>query len=117
MGIRDRLNSFWTRRSFIKLVGQGIAVLALGGLVRLLGLHNDIIRPPGALPEPEFLSTCIRCDKCRLACPYGYISPVALDESLIGFGSPKLQAETNGHCPRCWRCIYSCPTGALVRTR
>lgn len=117
METRDRLLALLTRRSFITLVSRGTAALVLGGLVRLLGLHNDVIRPPGALPEPEFLSTCIRCDKCRLACPYGYISPVTLDESLVSLGSPKLQAETNGHCPRCWRCIYSCPTGALVRTR
>lgn len=110
---RDGLSSLLTRRRFVGLVGMGAMAVALGGAMRFFDREDRIIRPPGALPEPEFLALCVRCDKCRKACPYLYISPVSLAESVISFGTPKLQAESPGHCPRCWRCIYSCPTGAL----
>jgi ferredoxin-type protein NapG len=32
------------------------------------------VRPPGALPEPEFLKRCTRCTDCLEACPYDAIS-------------------------------------------
>ena len=92
-------------------------VMVLGGFVRFFDREEQIIRPPGALPEPEFLSVCIRCDRCRQECPYAYISPVALTESLVGFGTPKLQGAEQGFCARCFRCVYVCPTGALRNDR
>jgi len=110
MGDRDRLNSPLTRREFVGLVGKGAIVIALGGLIRFLEPKDKFVRPPGALPEDEFLSLCIRCDKCRDVCPWGDITPVRLTESVIGVGTPRLR---RGYCPRCWKCIPVCPTGAL----
>jgi ferredoxin-type protein NapG len=109
-GDQDRPNSLLARRAFVVLVGQGAMVVALGGLIRFIEPKGfRLIRPPGALVEEEFLSLCIRCDKCREACPWGIIAPVPLTESAISAGTPILQ----GHCRRCWLCIPVCPTGAL----
>ena len=32
-------------------------------------LGPAVVRPPGALPEEDFLATCIRCGRCADACP------------------------------------------------
>ena len=37
------------------------------------------IRPPGALPEAEFLTTCERCRKCVEVCPVDAIFPAGPD--------------------------------------
>jgi ferredoxin-type protein NapG len=110
MGDQDRLDSLLTRRAFVGLVGKGAMVVVLGGFFRFLGRKDKFIRPPGALPEEEFLSICIRCGACREVCPSGVITPVLLTESVISVGTPRL---IWGSCPRCMRCIPVCPTGAL----
>ena len=49
--------------------GAGLAALLLA-----LPAHKRAkavaLRPPGALPEDEFLSACVRCGLCVRDCPY-----------------------------------------------
>ena len=113
MGNRDRLNGLVTRRAFPGFAGKGAGVIALGGLVSLREPSGKYIRPRGALPENEFLSICIRCDRCRDACPYGLITIVPLTESIVSAGTPRLDV----YCSRCQRCINACPARALVYNR
>lgn len=68
------------------------------------------LRPPGAVPEEEFLRMCVHCSKCVEACPH---------ESLViagGFGrnrhTPKVDTR-NAPCQLCMKCLPACPTGAL----
>jgi ferredoxin-type protein NapG len=110
MGDRDKLDSLLTRRAFVGLMGKGVTVIALGGAIRFLGREDYFLRPPRARPEVEFLSLCLRCDKCREACPQGLITPVLLTESVISAGTPRLRWW---NCPSCMRCVRVCPTGAL----
>lgn len=81
------------------------------------------LRPPGALPEKEFLARCIRCLRCVDNCPNNAI--VALDESYgntLRFTpaiKPRRQAcmlcnKLSGHF---LKCTHTCPTGALQRVR
>ncbi len=37
--------------------------------------HERLLRPPGALDEPEFLSRCIRCGECMKVCPNNALQP------------------------------------------
>ncbi len=45
------------------------------------GIPGEVLGEPGAVPEDEFLSLCIRYDKCRKVCPYGLVSPVLISEN------------------------------------
>ncbi|MCL1847379.1 MAG: 4Fe-4S dicluster domain-containing protein [Coriobacteriia bacterium] len=73
--------------------------------------RKALLRPPGALDEPEFLSHCLRCGKCGLACPYRVIK---YDDSLSQ-GTPYLIAR-EGPCRLCddFPCIAACPSAALA---
>lgn len=56
-------------------------------------------RPPGALPEPEFLSACTRCGDCVVACPHHAI--VLAPSRLRGAaGTPMIEPHTQP----CWLC-------------
>jgi ferredoxin-type protein NapG len=95
-------------------LGRGALVVTFGGFINLLRPKGRLLRPPGALPEDEFLAVCIRCDKCLNACPYRLVTRVSITESIIAAGTPVVRGST---CPNCRRCIPYCPVGALVRNR
>ena len=62
-------------------------------------------RPPWALPENEFLSTCTTCDDCRTSC----------GEDIIVRGSggyPEVDFS-HGECTFCTDCATACDSGAL----
>jgi len=72
-----------------------------------------LIRPPGALPEPQFLQKCVKCSECMKACPTNALQP-ALDEAgPEGIWTPVLKPRI-GYCEYyCSLCSQVCPTGAI----
>lgn len=74
-----------------------------------------ILRPPGALPEMEFLNICERCYACVEACPADAIRPIKVDGPLTG--TPGIVAQEQP-CVVCSNldCMTACPSGALVVT-
>ncbi len=71
------------------------------------------LRPPGALPEADFLGACIRCGLCVRDCPYNTLA-LAKPESPVATGTPYFTAR-NVPCEMCEDipCIKACPTQAL----
>ena len=73
----------------------------------------NYLRPPGALPEEDFIKQCIHCGKCAQVCPYDSISfidnPISLSQ-----GTPIIKAREIP-CYVCMKCPEVCPTGALDR--
>jgi len=115
---------FMSRRRFLLsgLAGAGTAAVTLTGLSAPgpPGGHGflappDLIRPPAALPEPAFLSRCVRCGACMVACPSNTLQPIGFAAGHIGLFSPRITPR-RGFCdPRCHRCAQACPTGAISR--
>jgi MauM/NapG family ferredoxin protein len=71
------------------------------------------IRPPGSLPEPEFLATCIRCSQCVQACPNSVLRPVGFAHGVEGLWTPVAVPDWSGCDPSCNNCGRVCPTGAI----
>jgi MauM/NapG family ferredoxin protein len=71
-------------------------------------------RPPGALHEDEFVTTCSKCLKCVEACPVHVIHAAGKGEGAPE-GTPVLRPN-HGACTLCGDCMEVCPTGALKPT-
>lgn len=74
-----------------------------------------LLRPPGAVAESEFASTCRRCGACVSVCPVHAI--FALDvhaDDPRGRGTPVINADLAA-CVVCdgLKCTTVCPSGAL----
>nr|VFJ56365.1 MAG: ferredoxin-type protein NapG [Candidatus Kentron sp. FW] len=92
----------------------GVGLLAVGiGLYSRKVLPAQALRPPGALPEQDFLAACVRCGLCVRACPYDIVRLAEPGES-IPTGTPYFTART-GPCEMCpdIPCVPACPSGAL----
>jgi len=92
----------------------GIAALGLGLYSRQSrALPAQAIRPPGALPENDFLGACIRCGLCVRDCPYDTLHLAELGD-VVATGTPYFVARQTP-CEMCddIPCVNACPTGAL----
>jgi MauM/NapG family ferredoxin protein len=75
----------------------------------------DLIRPPGALAEDDFLARCLRCGLCMKACPTNAIHPAFAEAGIEGFWTPNLIMKL-GYCEySCTLCGSVCPTGAIAK--
>ena len=103
-----------SRRTFISSLAVG-ATLPFFLDTRTMAKRPDpyLVRPPGALPEDEFLGRCVRCGECMKVCIGNALQPTFLSAGLEGMFSPRLNART-GYCEyNCTLCGQVCPTGAL----
>lgn len=107
------------RRRFLKdmagaACGAGLMALGLGLYSnQVKALPGTVFRPPGALPEPEFLSACIRCGLCVRDCPYDTLKLADLGKGVTT-GTPYFEPR-QVPCEMCTDlpCVKACPTGAL----
>jgi ferredoxin len=111
------------RRGFMSLAA-GLAGALVGGVssavaTRSLGARLDAaeaylpIRPPGSVPEQQFLQLCIRCGECFKACPNNVLQPVNFEQGLEGLWTPQVKADWAGCESSCNACTQVCPTGAI----
>ena len=77
------------------------------------GASHIPVRPPGSVPEDEFLARCARCGLCMAACSTNTLRPLWLEAGVAGLFSPGLNTKFARCDPKCTRCGHACPTGAI----
>ena len=111
-----------TRREIVASLGAGLLTAGLlkTGIAQPKVMTKErayvdpfLIRPPGALPEPEFLSACVRCGECMKACPTNTLQPIWLTAGLEGLFSPVMTPRLGACAVGCNTCGQVCPTGAI----
>jgi len=75
--------------------------------------HQGLIRPPGALPEQEFMQRCTRCGLCMRACPTNTLQPDWYRSGLEGLWAPRMDLRHAACDQDCTVCGHICPTGAI----
>jgi ferredoxin len=108
------------RRGFLSLA-VGAAAAVTGGVGAAIatkslafGDESDaLVRPPGSVPETQFLDQCIRCGECFQACPNNVLHPQGFERGLEGLWAPKVVADWAGCESSCNACGQVCPTGAI----
>ena len=106
-----------SRRQFLSATIAGGAVIPMLRVSGSLGPNWNpaVVRPPGALPEDEFLSRCIKCGQCMRICPTNVIHPAGLANGIEGWWTPTLNFRigTSGCQFNCIACGHLCPTAAI----
>ena len=103
------------RRAVLGGILSGISLPLLGRLDGQVYKVSDprLIRPPGSLPEEDFLRLCQRCGLCMKVCPTNVINPTLGEAGMAGFWTPHL-IMIQGYCEyTCTLCGSVCPTGAI----
>ena len=97
------------------LLAGGVLGAALSGWLPLAYAQKKRLRPPGALDEKDFLSSCIKCGQCVQVCP---VQAIRLADLVDGFGvgTPYIDAREQACDFSCdaVQCILACPTGSLA---
>ena len=106
-----------SRRYVLGSVALGLTsslVIKVNPLQSESGLKNNrLIRPPGALPEEQFVSACTGCGECLKVCPNNALQSTFLEAGLAGLYTPRLVPRI-GYCEElCNFCGRVCPTEAI----
>ncbi|MCJ7728827.1 MAG: 4Fe-4S binding protein, partial [Sedimentisphaerales bacterium] len=106
-----------SRRGFVLSLASGVLAVPA---IRLSGKvasnwYSQVIRPPGALAEPEFLKRCLKCGQCMRICPTNVIQPAGVEGGLEGLWTPVLNNRigSSGCQLNCVACGQVCPTSAI----
>ena len=112
--------SLKARRKFLRSLGLtgGVIGISLMGYIPVSQAKPTRLRPPGALNESDFLSSCIKCGQCVQVCPVQAIKLGDINDGF-GIGVPHIDAREQACDFSCdaVQCILACPTGSLTYTK
>ena len=105
----------FSRRGFVYSLagGLGVGFLATQSPFTLQEGKHQLIRPPGAIPETDFLRTCIRCGECMKSCVTNTLQPCLWESGLSGLWTPRLDLRLAACEQNCYVCGKVCPTQAI----
>ena len=105
----------FSRRGFIYSLagGLGVGFLAARTPFTLRQSKLQLIRAPGAIPETEFLRTCIRCGECMKSCLTNTLQPCLWESGFSGLWTPKMDLRLAPCDQNCNVCGKVCPTQAI----
>jgi len=103
------------RRAFFKSAADKLIEPVADYLERKIETprRRPILRPPGAIDESRFESTCQRCGACVETCPANAIFPLGESYGKHA-GTPAIDPSRSA-CVVCegLQCTHVCPSGAL----
>lgn len=111
----------WGRRNFLAS-GLGSVAGIIAGSAAAWGVRSSHertvnselpVRPPGSVPETDFLELCIRCGECFKVCPNNVLQAEGFKQGWEGLWTPEVVADWAGCEPSCNACGQVCPTGAI----
>jgi MauM/NapG family ferredoxin protein len=91
----------------------GIFLLRLTPTAQARRLPPELVRPPGALAEREFLQRCIQCGACMRVCPTNALHPAGFVGGAEAAWTPRLIAKIGACEYNCNLCTQVCPTEAI----
>lgn len=105
----------FSRRGFLYSMTSGLALAFTAQYSPFTSLQGkrQLIRPPGAIPEGEFLRTCIRCGECMKACLTNTLQPTHWALGLTGLWTPRMELRLAPCEQHCNVCGQVCPTQAI----
>ena len=105
----------FSRRGFLYSATGGLSLAFLVDrtpFTRLQG-KRQLIRPPGAIPETDFMRTCVRCAECMKSCPTNTLQPCLWESGLVGLWTPKMDLRFAPCEQNCNVCGKVCPIQAI----
>ncbi len=100
-------------RRTLLIGGAAVAAGVLCGAAALpLAAQADVLRPPGSLPEDEFMARCIRCERCISVCPTDVLAPLTVEQGVWAVRTPFVTFAADS-CTFCDECRKVCPTAAI----
>jgi polyferredoxin/NAD-dependent dihydropyrimidine dehydrogenase PreA subunit len=106
-----------SRRGFVLSVAGGAVALPAIRLANSVGANYDplLIRPPGSLPEQQFLERCLKCGQCMRVCPTNVMQPAGLQHGIEALWTPTMNNRigSSGCQYNCTACSHICPTAAI----
>ena len=115
-------NTDLNRRNFLKSGAVAVAAMAavgagVGYIKKVKGTDickQNILRPPGAIAENEFIFGCIKCGLCVQICPIQAVKLAGINEAL-SYGTPYIDVREQPCDFSCdsLQCVETCPTAVL----
>ena len=106
-----------SRRGVLASLATGLVavpLLRLGAKTKANWSWN-VIRPPGALEEEQFLRRCVKCGQCIRICPTNVLQPAGLQGGVESLWTPVLNNRIGSSACQlnCVACGSVCPTAAI----
>lgn len=76
--------------------------------------HVNVLRPPGAIKENDFIYGCIKCGLCVQICPVNAVKLAGISQGF-SYGTPYIDVRNQPCDFSCdsLQCVETCPTGVL----
>ncbi len=110
------------RRQFLKSSAVAVTSIAaigagVGYIKKVKGTdirRENILRPPGAISEDNFIYGCIKCGLCVQICPIQAVKLAGINEAL-SYGTPYIDVREQPCDFSCdsLQCVETCPTAVL----
>lgn len=107
------MDSKLSRREMLVGAGALLGCFAVGGVGAAFADEGSYVRPPGGQDQARLRALCLKCDRCRSACPRKVIATVDPGSSLLDMRTPRIDFHL-GFCDYCGVCQQVCPTQALA---